>query len=336
MIGPNENAALAVLASARPMRDRIANRTNPEELAADLLELWTVLETALRSLVGGSALSGQTLVSSLRQRSMLTLAQAHALLEFLAVRDRAQSTDYRPTPADADTARQAYSALEQGLVASGLDVPSVGRKDYLGTTSEPTPVGSSQTPTTDSRVQRRKWLFPAIALVVLAGGVAGFLLFGRSLGGRTPRDVQRGVDLYASRQPLQAREQFARAATTHPKRALPHIYLGRIAREEGDWATAGRELASAVELEPANSVAHRELAAYFLLRGQYDAARRSYVRALAADSGDRLAQGYLGCSLIRLGRMQEGMKWITRAGPGTWNSCVPPMQPGLPQPAPPS
>jgi hypothetical protein len=44
------------------------------------------------------------------------------------------------------------------------------------------------------------------------------------------------------------------------------------------------------------------------------------------DSSDKLSQGFLGCSLIRLGRVDEGMRWITRAGPGAWSGCAP--QPG--------
>jgi hypothetical protein len=41
-----------------------------------------------------------------------------------------------------------------------------------------------------------------------------------------------------------------------------------------------------------------------------------------ADPADRLSQGFLGCSLIRLGRTDEGMRWIQRAGSGTWTSCA--------------
>ncbi|MFN2397580.1 MAG: tetratricopeptide repeat protein, partial [Gemmatimonadaceae bacterium] len=254
------------------------------------------------------------------------------LLEFLAVRDRVQSTDYRPTPADAETARHAYTSLEQGLTADGLDLPSLAGDRLTGDSEQPIPAAGSS----GSSIRgRNKFFLPAtIGAVIILGIVVGFVLFGRSLGGRTPKDIQRAVDLYASGQRLQAREHFARAATNHPERALPHIYLGRIAREEGDWATAGRELARAAELEPANGVAHRELGAYFLARGQFDAARRSYVRAIARDTSDRPAKGYLGCALIRLGRVQEGMQWIARAGTGDWNNCAPMPQPGGPRAAP--
>jgi hypothetical protein len=60
------------------------------------------------------------------------------------------------------------------------------------------------------------------------------------------------------------------------------------------------------------------------VRQNYDVARLFYIRAIKADSTDRLSPGFLGCSLVRLGRIDEGMRWITRAGPGAWSSCAPP------------
>ena len=35
---------------------------HPEEIAADIIEVWSSVETALRSLMGGSTLSGQPLI----------------------------------------------------------------------------------------------------------------------------------------------------------------------------------------------------------------------------------------------------------------------------------
>jgi hypothetical protein len=63
------------------------------------------------------------------------------------------------------------------------------------------------------------------------------------------------------------------------------------------------------------------MGAYLLTAGNYELARRFYVRAVQADPSDKTAQGYLGCALIRLGRVDEGRRWVTRAGPGTWSSC---------------
>ena len=88
--------------------------------------------------------------------------------------------------------------------------------------------------------------------------------------------------------------------------------------------TANTEAVTAVRLGPNNAVALRELASVSFVAQNYDASRRFYLRAVQADTADRLAQGFLGCSLIRLGRIDEGMRWINRAGAGAWSSCAPP------------
>jgi hypothetical protein len=65
---------------------------------------------------------------------------------------------------------------------------------------------------------------------------------------------------------------------------------------------------------------------------QYDLARRFFVRAITANSEDRAAQGYLGCAMMRLGRVTEGTKWIRMGGTGPWQACL---QPATPTTAPP-
>jgi Flp pilus assembly protein TadD len=66
---------------------------------------------------------------------------------------------------------------------------------------------------------------------------------------------------------------------------------------------------------------------------QYDLARRFFVRAVQANPADRATQGYLGCALTRLGRVQEGTNWINKAGTGPWTACVQPVtQPAAPPP----
>jgi tetratricopeptide (TPR) repeat protein len=64
------------------------------------------------------------------------------------------------------------------------------------------------------------------------------------------------------------------------------------------------------------------MGAYLYQVGSYDLARKFYVRAVSANPDDPASMGYLGCTLIRLGRIDEGERWITRAGPGVWTSCV--------------
>jgi serine/threonine-protein kinase len=105
--------------------------------------------------------------------------------------------------------------------------------------------------------------------------------------------------------------------------AMPHVAMARRARELNDLATANREAVTAVQLAPNNGAALRELASTLFLQQNYNGARTFFTRAVKADPTDRLSQGFLGCSLIRLGRADEGMRWIQRAGNGTWTTCAP-------------
>lgn len=321
---------------------------HPEEIAADIIEIWSSVETALRSLMGGSTLSGQALVRELRSRELISLDQAHNLLELQAVRERMDDTDYQPTGNDIATAREAYDALQAGLVTpsgagasgeagapSALGAGGSSSPPGAGSGGEPTPVFVPPPREEDVRRRRSRLLgalLILVAIVLVAGGVYWFEF--RSAG--TPSDLKAAVALYESGQPEAARAAFTQAAREHPELALPHLYLGRIARADGDFSAAGNELRTAVELEPRSTTALNELGAFFLARGtsfanqgrpdlatsDYDAARRIYVRSLQEDAADSTARGYLGCALARLGRASEAESWLARAGSGPWTSCA--------------
>jgi hypothetical protein len=68
------------------------------------------------------------------------------------------------------------------------------------------------------------------------------------------------------------------------------------------------------------------------MQNNYELARTFYVRAVQADPTDKVAMGYLGCTLMRLGRATEATTFMNRAGQGPWNSCTPaaPKQMGEP------
>jgi len=111
----NSQAALTALNGVRPVLTHFETSRAAEDLAADIIDLWTGAETSLQALVGNSSLTGQQLVRAGRQAELITLDQAHSLLEFLAARDRANRTSYKPTQADGDAALEGFRALESAL-----------------------------------------------------------------------------------------------------------------------------------------------------------------------------------------------------------------------------
>ena len=113
----SSQAALSALNGVRPVLAHFDTPRSAEDLAADIIDLWVGAESALHALVGNPSLSGQQLIRAARQAELVTLDQAHALLEFLAARDRANRTSYKPTQADGDAAVDGFKALESGLSA---------------------------------------------------------------------------------------------------------------------------------------------------------------------------------------------------------------------------
>jgi tetratricopeptide (TPR) repeat protein len=173
-----------------------------------------------------------------------------------------------------------------------------------------------------AQTKRSRWLAPVLGLVALLAivGIAAFALMGRRGGSA----LNVGVTAYREGRREAAAGAFLKATKDDPNDPMPHVYLARMAREAGNMNTANTEAVAAVRLGPNNGVALRELASVSFVQQNYDAARRFYLRAVQSDSTDRLSQGFLGCSLVRLGRIDEGTRWINRAGAGAWSSCTPP------------
>jgi tetratricopeptide (TPR) repeat protein len=114
----SSQAALAALNGVRPVLAHFDKPRSAEDLAADIIDLWAGAESALQTLVGNSSLTGQQLIRASRQAELITLDQAHALLEFLAARDRANRTSYKPTQGDGDAAVDGFKSLESALAGS--------------------------------------------------------------------------------------------------------------------------------------------------------------------------------------------------------------------------
>jgi hypothetical protein len=295
------------------------------------------VETSLRSLVGGSALSGQALIHEVRQRELLSLEQAHALVEMLAVHDRVQHTEYRPTESDVAATHAGYDALQEALSAGHADGPPPS--SYTPPASDgsaPADAAMSPPPPTVRRGGRGPLVVVGVLIAAVIALIAvGVYLYMSRYGVQS--DLRAGEQAYAAGQRAEARTVFAKVAEAHPDLVMPHLYLARIARDDDDFGTAGTELATAGRLAPNDAAVQRELGAFFLARGEqyltigredlahrdFDAARNRYVSALQIDAHDQTAQGYLGCALVKLGRVDEGERWLARAGQGGWSACAP-------------
>jgi tetratricopeptide (TPR) repeat protein len=355
MTTPNHRTAAAALDSARPLIARLDPARHPEEVAADLIEAWGAVETALRALLGGSALGGQTLVGEVRQRGLLDYRHAHDLLGFLAARDRASRNGHRPDAGDVDAARTGFQSLEAAL---GIGIGALtGVHRAVGPLPTPTPPPVQPQPgraaplapgpgaggTTGATGTRQGTASPglmeefvperparrlghpsrsvmAVAAVALAAVLAGAFWWASSRG--TPEGLQRGVLAYQAGQKDVARREFQTVAEDRQELALPRVWLARLAREDGDYQRAATELQRAISSEPDNAIALREMGQLQLQINQLPVAVRFLERAIRADPTDRVAQGWMACALTRQGNVQVARSFADRAGQGDWSGCV--------------
>jgi tetratricopeptide (TPR) repeat protein len=168
------------------------------------------------------------------------------------------------------------------------------------------------------RPRRRLWI-PILAVILIAAAVALAFMFKPNKNGSL---LDEGVTAYQRNDRQTASMKFEQAARAMPDKALPHVYLSRMAREVGNYTIANQELQLALKAEPRSLEARREYGSLFLAQSNYEQARTWYVHALEVSPQDKASQGWLGCTLIRLNRMQEGMGWLNRAGSGAWTACA--------------
>ncbi len=353
----NQQSAMAALRGVEPIAARLDKSRDGEDRAADILELWQGTETSLRALMGGSSLTGQGLIRELRQKELISLGQAYALLEFLGARDRANRTSYKATDNDVVVAREGFRQLEAGLsqavnepAAAPITPPAYApaTPDYsrpnaaaapsaplagsaMRSTPPPPPsynpppaaAGAAAEPTyTDkpSRIPPNLWFIVAIIVLVVAA-IGGYMVFAKRSSPESSMN-EAVAALQAGRREA-AKGQFTEIARNNPNLATPHVFLSRLAREDGDLGTARAQLDSAIRIDPKNAIALREMGLMLFSAGNYEVARRFFIRALEANPADNASQGYLGCALARLNRLDEAQRFLSRAGPGSWSSCLP-------------
>jgi tetratricopeptide (TPR) repeat protein len=320
MTSDGHRSARAAFDAARASFQRLATGA-PSEGAAAFAEAWQGTQRALRALAGTEVLEGVALVRELRQRNLLSLEDAHALVDFHAAVERTRGEGATPTPGDVQAAASARERLER-LLSPGPD--EAGPAPYSGPVSPPRtpPPASAPPPPVEvaALAARHNYLGAAFVALAVVAVIAVALFAWRGMS-REPSALRQGRAAFAAGDRLTAKNAFLVATTEAPTLAEPHIYLGRIARDEGNRAAASAELRRAVELEPNNPLAHRELAAYLLATGQLDLARSFYARAIELAPDDRVALGFMACTLHRMGRTDLAARFFQRAGAGEWVQC---------------
>jgi tetratricopeptide (TPR) repeat protein len=240
-----------------------------------------------------------------------------------------RSSDYTPSENDVRAARVGFQQLEviarapHATPASAMPAPPPPAAREAEPELPPPPAEVLPVPARRSSLGMILGLLLVVAIVG-AGAFYGWQWWSG------PRALEQARAAYAAGRRIEAREKFAAIAQRSPDLAEPHIYLGRIAREDGDRQTAIRELEAAIRVEPNNATALREMGSYLLSIGDPQLASRFYVRAIEANPQDRTAMGYLACALVRLGRFEESQRFLQRAGQGPWAVCATPPMPTPP------
>ena len=170
-----------------------------------------------------------------------------------------------------------------------------------------------------SPIMQNLWFIIALVVIVL-GAIGGYAMYARR--GNPTKDMDQAITMMQTGKREAARGEFSRIGRDNPELATPHVFLARMAREDGDVTTARRELETAIRLEPKNAIALREMGLILFSTGDYEIARRFFVRAVQINPADNSSQGYLGCALARLNRTEEAQRFLSRAGPGVWSSCM--------------
>ena len=329
----------AALNAARAVFAPVISGSAVDASAQRAVRMWSAVESVLRAVTERADLNGQALVREASRLERLSLEGAHALIALHGWQEQTQA----PTPVES-TLDDAPSDTERRLATDAL-----AALDFAVTNLSPTPTTrTSKASSTDAPpllappaawdnvvppsggIFRSPGVLLAILAAVLLGGTGAWYVYGLRQKSTAMED---GLAAYQRGSRETARIAFAKAAQEQPDDVRPLVYLGRIARDDGNSLVARRYLEAAVRVAPTSALANRELAGALLADGTPEIARRFYVRALQLDPTDRVAQGFLACALVRLGRVDESKRWSDRAGPGDWTSCVndaPPPPPPTP------
>jgi tetratricopeptide (TPR) repeat protein len=341
LVQPAGTTAAAADAGRTVLAGLDAATTSPLRASA-VTRAWDAVESTLQTAAPPQPQTdpgpprGQALVRALRQGDVVSLEQGHALLDLLAVAERARQSDYQVTDVDVEAARDALTRLRTASL-SVLRLPfppalppstgpaAAALPPHAADAAAPPLPPASPVRSAGHRIVAR--MVGAILLVVLALGGAAFVATHGGIAGSVLAPFlgsarARGIAAFDAGHEADARAQFLEAVRADSADPVPHLYLGRIAREAGDLTTARAQLTAAIQLAPGDAASHREMGIALLTADRADLARRFLTRAIALDPADHSAQGFLACALARLGRPGEARRFLDRAGSGPWTACA--------------
>src|SRR5512146_729264 len=283
---------LRPLSEAGDAIDNLMTYSRPAELAEALEATWTAVERSLRLLLRSdtsvadehrlAALSPEDLplprlIEALRQRNLISMELAGRAHELAQAAERAASGDVRAS--DADVARQAVTELRRE-VTTAADSPIQEVAHHAVET------GAVQEPVQAVRVagRRRPPLVPVLIVLVLLGAIAAIVW---AVRGRSGSDED-GVTAFREGRMGVAEQKFRSSLEGHPDDVLALLYLARIYRREGRFASADTMLSEAIRYSPDDPDVRRERGHLLMAAGQPGRAALEYERAVQGAPKEKL------------------------------------------------
>lgn len=202
---------------------------------------------------------------------------------------------------------------------------------FAGSSSNSTSFGSSNSGTLNSgnitsppppKSGVGKAIGVGCGIVVVAIAIlAGLGYWGMSSGSAYEKDRDRAIALMQDGEDAASLALFKELEEDNPGKAEPKVFVARLLRSVGQPDDARRKLVEAIEIEPDNSVALREMGLLYYSQADYEKARNFFTHAIKADAEDKMALGFMGCSLVKLNQVSLADKFFSRAGSGQWDDC---------------
>lgn len=138
------------------------------------------------------------------------------------------------------------------------------------------------------------------------GGRAG-------LEGQTVETYAKGVYAYQAGESDAAAEALKQAINANPQLIMPRVYLGRIYKQQEDYAAAAEQYEVLASLDPYEIAHHYELGLSYQMLQRLREAVRSYQKALALDAVDFGSNMNLGVTHLALGNVLEAVQYTQKA-----------------------